>query len=496
MVAASGGASAVAPRRDLVFRSRPFADGAFAGHIDDPDDLTYAEITKGSELFGLIAAYTAKHAETCRSYILSVGRDKAPKKPCGPCVRHANGDLGLGVFKFTWQGEASMYVLHETIEGPLASNCGADFYSHLVLATPGKGKVAVLTGFCDALLAEADRPDENSFTVYRWNVSNQFWMRDMRVPARPLESVVLPAATKERVVRDLDEFQSEETSAWYRGHGIPYKRAYLFYGEPGAGKTSLIQALAGRYQRNVAYLSPTHPEMTDDSLKAAIQRAPASSLLVLEDVDALFAKDRQKKVAQSPLTFSGLLNALDGVGSPSGQVFVLTTNFRDELDAALIRNGRVDLHVEFCAAAPEQVRQIFRQFYPAADEALAADFEAALSAALGGRTVSMAVLQHYFILQRRKSAAEAAANVGEIVAEIEQREAKEKPQPEEKSTAKEKPEEKSKADRAKRSEEGGAEDEGAEDVDEQPLKGVPPIHVHIHTGSGGRGGGGARRKTG
>ena len=101
MVAASGGASAVAPRRDLVFRSRPFADGAFAGHIDDPDDLTYAEITKGSELFGLIAAYTAKHAETCRSYILSVGREKAPKKPCGPCVCHANGDLGLGVFKFT-----------------------------------------------------------------------------------------------------------------------------------------------------------------------------------------------------------------------------------------------------------------------------------------------------------------------------------------------------------------------------------------------------------
>ena len=316
MVAASGGASAAAPRRDLVFRSRPFADGAFAGHIDDPDDLTYAEITKGSELFGLIAAYTAKHAETCRSYILSVGRDKAPKKPCGPCVRHANGDLGLGVFKFTWQGEDSMYVLHETIEGPLAGNCGADFYSHLVLATPGKGKVAVLTGFCDALLAEADRPDENSFTVYRWNVSHQYWMRDMRVPARPLESVVLPAATKERVVRDLDEFQSEETSAWYRGHGIPYKRAYLFYGEPGAGKTSLIQALAGRYQRNVAYLSPTHPEMTDDSLKAAIQRAPASSLLVLEDVDALFAKDRQKKVAQSPLTFSGCSTRSTGSALP------------------------------------------------------------------------------------------------------------------------------------------------------------------------------------
>ncbi len=42
--------------------------------------------------------------------------------------------------------------------------------------------------------------------------------------------------------------------------------------------------------------------------------------MVIEDIDALFAKDRSAKNNKSPLSFSGLLNALDGVGAASGQV--------------------------------------------------------------------------------------------------------------------------------------------------------------------------------
>ena len=59
------------------------------------------------------------------------------------------------------------------------------------------------------------------------------------MPARPLQSVVLPQPTKTKLVDDVMDFVSDETAGWYRAHGIPYKRAYLFYGEPGAGKTLL-----------------------------------------------------------------------------------------------------------------------------------------------------------------------------------------------------------------------------------------------------------------
>ena len=42
------------------------------------------------------------------------------------------------------------------------------------------------------------------------------------------------------------------------------------------------------------------------------------------------------------LTFSGLLNAIDGVTSTEGRIVFMTTNYPERLDAALIRPGRVD----------------------------------------------------------------------------------------------------------------------------------------------------------
>merc|ERR1719478_1026142 len=122
-------------------------------------------------------------------------------------------------------------------------------------------------------------------------------------------------------------------------HGIPYKRSYLFYGAPGAGKTSLLTAIAGKYNRNLCILQPTDPRFTDDDLAEAIREAPAKSIIVLEDVDALFDKNREAKTTKMTISFSGLLNALDGIGNPDGQIFVLTTNFREHLDAALFATG-------------------------------------------------------------------------------------------------------------------------------------------------------------
>jgi len=220
---------------------------------------------------------------------------------------------------------------------------------------------------------------------------------------------------------DLDDFQSEETARWYMSHGIPYRRSYLFFGVPGSGKTSLLQAIAGRYGRNLCYCSPTDPEMTDDALKNAVSRAPAKSLIVLEDIDALFGPDRSKKIEKSPLTFSGLLNALDGVGQGGGQLFVLTSNHREQLDPALIRAGRVDIHVAFDHAEFEQMEGLFKQFYPGTGDELPKKFATALTEALGERRVSMAALQHYFILCRKVSAEKAAADVELIVKEHDKR---------------------------------------------------------------------------
>ena len=257
------------------------------------------------------------------------------------------------------------------------------------------------------------------YTIYRWQVEHGYWKRLASKTSRSIESVVLPDETKEKIISDIDSFISRETFQFYTNHGIPYKRSYLFYGVPGAGKTSLLTAIAGKYRRDLYIVQPTDPRFTDDSLAEAIKDAPSRSIIVLEDVDALFDKNREAKNSKMTISFSGLLNALDGIGNPDGQIFVLTTNFRENLDSALIRNGRVDMHLEFSYATTEQMEKLFCQFYPSpTDLPLAATFRESVHKVLGDKPVNMAAMQHFFTRNMRKSAHEAIAGVQSIVDDL------------------------------------------------------------------------------
>lgn len=64
------------------------------------------------------------------------------------------------------------------------------------------------------------------------------------------------------------------------------------------------------------------------------------------------------------VTFSGLLNCLDGVVSTEERLVFMTTNYLDRLDAALIRPGRVDVKQIIDYASPSQLYRMFLRFYP------------------------------------------------------------------------------------------------------------------------------------
>jgi chaperone BCS1 len=66
---------------------------------------------------------------------------------------------------------------------------------------------------------------------------------------------------------------------------------------------------------------------------------------------------------KSSVTFSGLLNALDGVASSEERIIFMTTNHYDHLDPALIRPGRVDLQEFLDDAQGEQAKRLFVKFY-------------------------------------------------------------------------------------------------------------------------------------
>lgn len=181
---------------------------------------------------------------------------------------------------------------------------------------------------------------------------------------RPLGSVVLDEGVKEEVVADVNDFLTRQQ--WYIDRGIPYRRGYLLFGPPGSGKTSFIQALAGELDFSVAMINLSEMGMTDDKLAFLLTKLPKRSILLLEDADAAFVNRRQRDVDGyngATVTFSGLLNALDGVAAGEERIAFLTTNHIDRLDPALIRPGRVDMMMRIGEATRHQAGQMWDRFY-------------------------------------------------------------------------------------------------------------------------------------
>jgi hypothetical protein len=224
------------------------------------------------------------------------------------------------------------------------------------------------------------------YTVDRWG--DQWHLADTK-PRRSLASVVLDEGVARRLHDDIHEFFARRE--WYAQLGIPWRRGYLLYGPPGTGKTSVAYALAGELKLKLATLSLTNPKLNDHSIADLLQRTPPRSLILIEDIDAFF-NAREKQDARIEVSFSGLLNALDGVGAQEGRIVVLTTNHRERLDAALIRPGRIDVEVELSNATAEQLKGLFLRFHPQADSQARA-----LMASYRDRSLSPAQIQQILI---------------------------------------------------------------------------------------------------
>ncbi|XP_046567147.1 mitochondrial chaperone BCS1-like [Haliotis rubra] len=219
---------------------------------------------------------------------------------------------------------------------------------------------------------------------------------------RPMSSVVLDRGISEKILDDIREFT--EKPEWYIERGIPYRRGYLLYGPPGCGKSSYIVALAGALDYSICVLNLSERGLSDDRLNHLLTVAPEQSIILLEDVDAAFlSRDLAKEnpaafQGMGRLTFSGLLNALDGVASAEARIIFMTTNYIDRLDPALIRPGRVDLKERIDYASEHQLRQMFSRFYPDQPESSSQEFAQRVLA--DGRPVSVAQIQGYFMMHK------------------------------------------------------------------------------------------------
>lgn len=184
-----------------------------------------------------------------------------------------------------------------------------------------------------------------------------YWNKQGRVRAKDTANIILPEHDKKHVLSDIQTFLNQ--SEWYGKRGVPYKRGYLFYGPPGNGKTSLALSLAKFTNRDIYPLNLSSIA-GDKELIGAFNGISPHAILLLEDVDVMF---KGKRKVNSKISFSTLLNCLDGAFYKDGVIIIMTTNYIEKLDAALIREGRIDVKLLIDNPTSDLMKEYINNFY-------------------------------------------------------------------------------------------------------------------------------------
>ena len=212
------------------------------------------------------------------------------------------------------------------------------------------------------------------------------------------------------VVRKRVEFFTKNRK-WYDTKGIPYTLGLLLSGQAGAGKTSSIKCLANETKRHIININ-----LNNDITKTQLENLFFNELImvlnvstgqsekyyipldqriyVLEDIDAqsdlVMERSVKKPVDKCPdaptsvktnpnkpdtymnddswmqaekVDLSFLLNLLDGVLEIPGRIVIMTSNFPEKLDHALIRPGRIDVIANFTKCSHQTMIEMMEFFY-------------------------------------------------------------------------------------------------------------------------------------
>ncbi|XP_004238276.3 AAA-ATPase At3g50940-like isoform X1 [Solanum lycopersicum] len=163
------------------------------------------------------------------------------------------------------------------------------------------------------------------------------------------DTMAMEPEMKKELIEDLDIFVSRKD--YYRRVGKAWKRGYLLYGPPGTGKSSLVAAMANYLNFDVYDLDLREVQCNSD-LRRLLIGSSNRSILVIEDIDCNVGLQNRENgndtTEDDKITLSGLLNFIDGLWSSCGdeRIIVFTTNHKDRLDPALLRPGRMDVHIE------------------------------------------------------------------------------------------------------------------------------------------------------
>jgi SpoVK/Ycf46/Vps4 family AAA+-type ATPase len=275
--------------------------------------------------------------------------------------------LGEGIFELNYK-DSDIYISINNVGNPVGLDNTSKIHSEVCIYID-KSKIELLEDFFeDASKFYVDnvldkKKELNKTTIYVWD---EYWETIEKRQGRKLSTIYL-GGIENKIHDKIKHFLSTDTKQLYNDLGIPYKLNLLFHGYPGTGKSSLIFSLASELNMDVALLHFVK-DMSDLDFMRALRKIPINTILVLEDIDVLFEERKKGDENKTGISFSGILNSLDGISHLEDQIIFMTTNCKMVLDKALTRPGRIDMDVEFKYSTKKQIKAMFEKFIPSQKE--------------------------------------------------------------------------------------------------------------------------------
>ncbi|KAJ8748552.1 hypothetical protein K2173_003453 [Erythroxylum novogranatense] len=170
---------------------------------------------------------------------------------------------------------------------------------------------------------------------------NERWRSVSFTHPSTFETIAMESDLKNKLISDLESFL--KAKQYYHRLGRVWKRNYLLYGPSGTGKSSFVSAMA-KFLNYDVYDIDLSRVVDDSDMKLLLLKTTTKSVIVIEDLDRFLIKK------STAVSLSGILNFMDGILNSccaEERILVFTMNCKDNIDPAILRPGRIDVHIHF-----------------------------------------------------------------------------------------------------------------------------------------------------